>query len=71
MQERSPFAHTMYLGYTNGDVGYILTIAAFAGGGYVVGTAHFRYSLPAAVAPDSAGRIVESSVALLESLHER
>lgn len=71
MQERSPFAHTMYLGYTNGDVGYFPTIAAYAEGGYEVETAHFHYCLPAAVAPDSAGRVVDTSVALLESFHER
>lgn len=69
VQERSPFAHTMYLGYSNGDVGYIPTVAAYAEGGYEVVTAHFHYNLPAAVAPDSAGRVVDTSVALLESLH--
>ena len=70
VQERSPFDHTMYLGYTNGDIGYIPTVAAYPEGGYEVETAHFHYSLPAAVAPDSAGRVVDASVALLESLHE-
>jgi len=68
VQERSPFAHTMYLGYTNGDVGYIPTVAAYAEGGYEVESAHFHYYLPAAVAPDSAGRVVDTSVALLENL---
>ena len=68
MQERSPFAHTMYMGYTNGDVGYIPTAAAYPEGGYEVDYAHFHYSLPAAVAPDSAGRVVDTSVALLEDL---
>ena len=70
VQERSPFDHTMYLGYTNGDVGYIPTAAAYPEGGYEVDSAHFHYNLPAAVAPDSAGRVVDTSVALLESLHE-
>ena len=70
VQERSPFAHTMYLGYTNGDIGYIPTAAAYPEGGYEVDVAHFHYSLPAAVAPESAGRVVDASVALLESLHE-
>ena len=68
VQERSPFDHTMYLGYTNGDVGYIPTAAAYSEGGYEVDSAHFHYSLPAAVAPDSAGRVVDTSVALLDSL---
>ncbi|MDE2817246.1 MAG: neutral/alkaline non-lysosomal ceramidase N-terminal domain-containing protein [Chloroflexota bacterium] len=68
VQERSPFAHTMYLGYTNGDVGYIPTVAAYAEGGYEVESAHFHYYLPAAVAPDSAGRVVEASISLLEGL---
>ena len=70
VQERSPFAHTMYMGYTNGDVGYIPTAAAYPEGGYEVDYAHFHYSLPAAVAPDSAERVVDTSVALLELLHE-
>ena len=61
----------MYLGYTNGDVGYIPTVAAYAEGGYEVETAHFHYCLPAAVAPDSAVRVADTCVALLESLHER
>ena len=71
MQERSPFAHTMNLGYTNGDVGYIPTVAAYAEGGYEVASAHFLYNLPAAVTTDSAGREVELSVALLESPYEK
>ncbi|MCY4438035.1 MAG: neutral/alkaline non-lysosomal ceramidase N-terminal domain-containing protein [Chloroflexi bacterium] len=68
VQERSPFAHTMYLGYANGDIGYIPTATAYAEGGYEVDIAHFHYSLPAAVAPNSAGRVVDASVALLETL---
>lgn len=68
VQEHSPFSHTMYLGYTNGDVGYIPTVAAYDEGGYEVETAHFHYGLPAAVAPGSAGRVVDTSVELLESL---
>ncbi len=68
VQERSPFAHTMYLGYTNGDIGYVPTAAAYPEGGYEVETAHFHYGLPAAVAPESAGRVVDASVELLESL---
>ncbi len=70
VQERSPFAHTMYLGYTNGDIGYIPTAAAYPEGGYEVATAHFHYGLPAAVAPDSAGRVVDTSVDLLNALQE-
>jgi len=61
----------MYLGYTNGDVGYIPTVAAHAEGGDEVESAHFLYNLPAAVAPDSAERVLEASVAHLESFHER
>lgn len=61
----------MYLGYTNGDVGYIHMVAAYIKGGYEVESAHFHYYLPVAVTTDSAGRVVELSVALLEFLHER
>lgn len=61
----------MYLGYTNGDVGYIPTVAAYTESGYEVESAHFYSNLPVAVTTDSAGRVVELSVALLEFLHER
>ena len=61
----------MYLGYTNGDVGYIPTVAAYTKGGYEVQTTHFYSNLPVAVTTDSAGRVVELSVALLGFLHER
>lgn len=71
MQERSLFSHTMYLGFTNGDMGDISTVAAYTEDVYEVETAHFHYFLPAVFAPYSAGRVLASSVALLESLHER
>jgi hypothetical protein len=34
VRERSPFANTMYFGYTNGWLGYLLTAAELPLGGY-------------------------------------
>jgi hypothetical protein len=41
IRNRSPFAHTMYFGYTNGWFGYLPTEAAFAEGGYETRTTPF------------------------------
>ena len=68
VKERSPFPHTIFLGYTNGCLGYIPTAAAYPAGGYEVHRAHAVYHLPATVAPNSADRIVRTSLGLLGEL---
>jgi neutral ceramidase len=41
IRERSPFAHTLYFGYTNGWFGYLPTAKAFEEGGYEPRTSPF------------------------------
>ena len=41
VREQSPFAHTMYFGYTNGWLGYMPTERGFAEGGYEPRTSPF------------------------------
>ena len=41
IRDRSPFAHTLYFGYTNGWFGYLPTEKAFAEGGYEPRTSPF------------------------------
>ena len=38
IKEKSPFAHTLIIGYANDYVGYIPTLEAFQEGGYEVRT---------------------------------
>ncbi len=52
------------LGYTNGNIGYVPTRAAYEQGGYEVETAHRFYGQPSCVAPEAGEMIVESAVAL-------
>ena len=51
VKARSPFAHTIFLGYTNGCLGYIPTAAAYPAGGYEVHRAHAVYRLPNTIGP--------------------
>ena len=41
VRSQSPFAHTLYFGYTNGWFGYLPTARAFAEGGYEPQTSPF------------------------------
>ena len=41
VREQSPFAHTIYFGYTNGWLGYLPTKQGFAEGGYEANTSVF------------------------------
>ena len=64
MRERSPFAHTLYPGCTNGGVDYIPMTAAYP----EAARSKAPTTSPAAVAPNSAGRVVDTSVGLPEDL---
>ena len=68
VKARSPIPHTIFLGYTNGCLGYIPTTAAYEPGGYEVHRAHAVYRLPHTIAPNSADRIIATSLELLGTL---
>ncbi len=67
VKARSPIPHTIFLGYTNGCLGYLPTAAAYPAGGYEVHRAHAVYRLPHTIAPSSAERIIATSLELLGS----
>ena len=69
VKARSPMPHTIFLGYTNGCLGYIPTAAAYAPGGYEVHRAHAVYHLPHTIAPNSAERVIEASLRLLAKVY--
>ena len=49
VRDRSPFAHTMYFGYTNGWLGYLPTAKGFEEGGYEPRTSPFTPQVEADV----------------------
>ncbi|MGI5818577.1 MAG: hypothetical protein ACOX9R_10835 [Armatimonadota bacterium] len=60
---RSPFEHTMYVSLANGNVGYVPTPAAIAGGGYEP-----TLCRGSKLVPEAGGLIVDAQVRLLEAL---
>lgn len=62
VKRRSPFAHTLFSGYTNDYLGYVPTDDARPDGGYEVETTPF--------APGAADAIVAESLTLLQELRE-
>ncbi len=61
VKDRSPLPHTMFLGYTNGHIGYVPVPEAYPHGGYEVERA-------CRVAPDAAGIITNTALSLLRKL---
>ncbi len=61
---------TLVLSYTNGNLGYIPTRAAYAQGGYEVDTAYRYYGYPAAVAPDAGEIVVATALELIKAVVE-
>ena len=68
VKRRAPLAHTLFLGYSNGCIGYIPPPEAFAEGGMEVVESHYNYLLPAQLTPQWAPTVVETTLELLSSL---
>ena len=69
VKARSPLANTIFLGYSNGCLGYFPTPEAFREGGMEVIDSVRNYMLPAAFTPQWGPTIVETSLELLEELY--
>jgi hypothetical protein len=66
-QERSPFPHTLVLGYTNGCAHYVPTAEEFVLGGYEVIGAPKLYGWPS-LRPDCERLVKDSGLAVLSAL---
>jgi len=60
--EASPFPHTLFSGYSNGNFGYLPVRSAFNEGGYEVSVALYS--------PDAAEMVVEEGIRMLHELAE-
>jgi neutral ceramidase len=76
VKRRSPFANTLFLGYTNGCVSYIPTRDAYPARGWSVTERYYvpemsfqAFPIPTALAVDSGERIVSKSLDLLRQVH--
>lgn len=63
LRARSPFPHTLVVGYANGGIGYVPPAAAFADGGYET-----RLAPWSRVAPEAEAMILDAAEALLRGL---
>jgi hypothetical protein len=68
IKRRSPLAHTIFLGYSNGCIGYIPPPEAFAEGGMEVIESHYNYLLPAQLTPEWAPAVINQTVEMLSNL---
>lgn len=68
IKRRSPLGHTIYLGYSNGCIGYIPPPEAFAEGGMEVVESHYNYLLASQLTPDWAPTVVNQTVEMLSNL---
>jgi hypothetical protein len=68
VKRRSPLAHTFFLGYSNGCIGYLPTPEAFAEGGMEVEESIRNYLLPAQLTLEWGPAIVRTALELLNQL---
>lgn len=76
VKRQSPFAHTLFLGYSNGCVAYIPTPDAYPDNGWRVTERYYvpdmifqAYLLPTALSVDCSERVHVKSLDLLRALH--
>ncbi len=75
VKEKSPFAHTQVLGYTNGVAGYLPRAEDYPTGGWKVNELYAvpdllvqSYTLPLALHPNSEQQAIDRLTALLQQL---
>ncbi len=68
IKARSPLDHTLFLGYSNGCIGYIPPPEAFAEGGMEVVESHYNYLLPAQLTPEWGPAVVQNVLEMLSEL---
>lgn len=68
IKHRSPLPHTLYLGYSNGCIGYIPPPEAFAEGGMEVIESHYNYLLASQLTPEWGPTVVEATLEMLSGL---
>jgi hypothetical protein len=68
MQRRSPFRHTLVLGYSNGCTCYVPTEEAFEEGGYEADESFRWYGIPP-LRPDAGEVMVQAAARMLADLH--
>ena len=68
VKRRSPLGHTLFLGYSNGCIGYIPPPSAFAEGGMEVVESTWNYHLPSQLTPEWGPAVVENALELLARL---
>ena len=68
VKRRSPLANTLFLGYSNGCLGYLPTPEAFPQGGMEVHESYKNYMLPAPLTTEWGPAVVNTSLELLNSL---
>ena len=68
VKRRSPLAHTLFIGYSNGCVGYLPTPEAFGEGGMEVHESTQNYMLPSHLTDQWGPTVVETSLEMLGSL---
>ncbi|MBL8849201.1 MAG: hypothetical protein JNG89_05935 [Planctomycetaceae bacterium] len=68
IKRRSPLPHTMYLGYSNGCIGYIPPPEAFSEGGMEVIESHYNYLLASQLTSDWAPLVIDTTLEMLSGL---
>lgn len=68
VKRQSPFAHTIFLGYSNGCLGYLPTPEAFAEGGMEVEESVKNYHLPAQLTVEWGPAVVRTALEVLKEV---